>query len=90
MQRIIVIGAGRSTESLLKYLGENAERKNWHITIADKNKQLADSKAFNDRMTGIELDISGHEKLKKAIEGNSLVVSMLPAHLHGSVARECV
>jgi saccharopine dehydrogenase-like NADP-dependent oxidoreductase len=90
MQSILVIGAGRSTESLLNYLGRMAESKNWDISIADINGKLASSKAFKSRMQGFQLDISDSIQLKAAISGKQLVVSMLPAHLHGKVARECV
>lgn len=90
MKHILVIGAGRSTESLLRHLGHKAEERDWSITVADRDFQLAESKVFNSRMVAFELDISKTELLSSAIQGKDLVVSMLPAHLHGPVAKECV
>jgi len=90
MKSILIIGAGRSTESLVHHLGTKAEAMDWLIKIADKNVQLAESKVFNDRMSAIELDIFDRNQLSQLIKEQDLVVSMLPAHLHGSVAQECI
>ena len=35
MRHILVIGAGRSASSLIKYLLENSEKENLHVTIGD-------------------------------------------------------
>ena len=35
MKNILVIGAGRSAISLIKYLLNTAEQKSWHVIIAD-------------------------------------------------------
>ena len=35
MRNILVIGAGRSASSLIKYLLEKSEKEQLHITIAD-------------------------------------------------------
>ncbi len=91
MKRILLIGAGRSTYSLIKYIKENAERYDWYLTIADQYKVLADEKAaWHERFTSIELDIKNTEKRQRQIEQHDLVISMLPAHMHLDVARDCI
>ena len=41
MKRILVIGAGRSAITLIKYLFDNAEVNNWQVTVADFSEDLA-------------------------------------------------
>ena len=41
MRNILLIGAGRSTSSLIHYLLENSVKENWIITVGDYSKDLA-------------------------------------------------
>lgn len=41
MRHILVIGAGRSASSLIKYLLTNSEKERLHITIGDLSEELA-------------------------------------------------
>ena len=41
MNNILVIGAGRSAITLIKYLFDNAEVNNWFVTVADFSLDLA-------------------------------------------------
>ena len=49
MRHILVIGAGRSASSLIKYLLENSEKENLHITIGDLSEELAKQKTKNHK-----------------------------------------
>lgn len=44
MRKILVIGAGRSASSLIKYLLDKSTTENLFITIADLSLQLAQKK----------------------------------------------
>ena len=44
MKKILVIGAGRSSSSLIRYLTELLESNNWHLRIADRDLDLAKEK----------------------------------------------
>ena len=44
MRKILVIGAGRSTYSLIKYLLDNAESENWKVKVGDISIELAQQK----------------------------------------------
>ena len=44
MSKILIIGAGRSTSSLIDYLLKQSSNNNWHIIVADVSLELAKSK----------------------------------------------
>ncbi len=91
MKRILLIGAGRSSSSLISYLLEHAAQENWELTVADISKDNAAVK-LGGHASGraIALDIHNSVATTSEIEKADLVLSMLPAHMHISVARECV
>ena len=41
MRKILILGAGRSSFVLIKYLLEHAEQNNWFVRIADFSEDLA-------------------------------------------------
>ncbi|MCO6498845.1 MAG: saccharopine dehydrogenase NADP-binding domain-containing protein [Vicingus serpentipes] len=91
MKKLLVIGAGRSTSSLIQYLLFNAEIENWFITVADQSKELA-MEAINShtKAKAIAFDVNNEEERKRLIDENDIIISMLPAHMHISVAKDCV
>jgi saccharopine dehydrogenase-like NADP-dependent oxidoreductase len=91
MKNILVIGAGRSSTSLITYLLSNAEKENWKITVGDISLELVQQKIGNHKQAqAIVFDIHNDEQRKQEIQKADLVISMLPAFLHLSVARDCV
>ena len=44
MKKILVIGAGRSSTSLIKYLLDNSSKENWSVTVVDFDFDLAKKK----------------------------------------------
>lgn len=91
MTRILVIGAGRSAVSLIDYLVEQAPVLDWHITVADMDEQLAMSRTGGrERTKAIAFDIRNDDQRRSLIAECDFVVSMLPAIMHGEVARDCV
>lgn len=91
MRNILIIGAGRSASSLIRYLLEKSDIENLHLTIADLSLELARKKSDNHRnATPIVLDIRDKQQRMAAIENADLVISMLPAHMHIDVAKDCV
>jgi len=91
MRTILIIGAGRSASSLIQYLLNKSESEELHLIIGDLSFALAEKKT-NDHpnATPIALDIFDNEQRKNAIENADIVISMLPAHLHIEVARDCI
>lgn len=91
MKKILIIGAGRSASSLIKYLLDKSESENLELTIADLSVELAQKKTNNhSRAKAIALDIKNAENRAKAIQNADLVISMLPAFMHIEVAKDCI
>jgi saccharopine dehydrogenase-like NADP-dependent oxidoreductase len=91
MRKIILFGAGKSASSLIKYLLDKSENENLHLTIADLNLELAKKKINNHKnATAISIDIFNEKERRAQIENTDIVISMLPAHLHIEIAKDCV
>jgi len=91
MRRILVIGAGRSSSSLVKYFLEKSTTENLHITIADISLELAQQRVNNHQnAAAIEFDVFNDSQRKEEIQKADIVVSMLPARFHLEVARDCI
>ena len=91
MKKILIIGAGRSASSLIKYLLQKSETENLFITIGDLSEDLAKKKTNNHKNArAIAFDIFNEAQRKEEIQQSDIVVSMLPAHLHIEVAKDCV
>ncbi|GAB4377449.1 MAG: saccharopine dehydrogenase C-terminal domain-containing protein [Salibacteraceae bacterium] len=90
-RRILIIGAGLSTGVLVEYLNETAIKEDWEIRLGDKNFATAKNKAGGlERVTPFEMDVNDEIKRLNEISRADIVVSMLPAHMHLQVARECI
>ena len=91
MRTILIIGAGRSASSLIQYLLNKSVPENLHLVIGDLSLDLAQKKTNNHpNATAIALDIFDENQRKKAIQIADIIISMLPAHLHIEIAKDCV
>lgn len=91
MRNILIIGAGRSASSLIKYLLDKSDQENLHLTIGDLSQSLAQQKTNNHKnASAIALDIFDENQRKTEIQKADIVISMLPAHLHIEVAKDCI
>jgi len=91
MKRIFIIGAGRSTVSLIKYLLKHSETEQWKIVIGEMNTELALSKTQgHPNSEVIQFDVRDTDQLRREIAPSDVVISMLPAHMHVEVAKTCV
>jgi len=91
MTKILIIGAGRSTTSLIEYILQKSDVYRWKVTIADLDLHLAleKTKGYSNAMA-IKFNINDYEQRRLVIQNHDLVISMLPAALHGDVAKDCV
>ncbi|MDO6676300.1 saccharopine dehydrogenase C-terminal domain-containing protein [Tenacibaculum sp. 1_MG-2023] len=91
MRNILIIGAGRSSSSLIKYLLDKSSQEKLHITIGDVSLESAQSKVNNhSNATAIQLDVFNAEERSQAIQKADIVISMLPARFHIEVAKDCI
>ncbi len=90
-KNIFIIGAGRSTPSLIKYLVDCSIEENFKLKIGDKDFSFLPSElSKHDRVKTIFFDVCDVSQRELEIEKTDLVISMLPAHLHLKVAKDCV
>ncbi len=91
MKNILLIGAGRSTYSLIKYIAQHADQYQWKLSIADQQLELAEEKAgWHPNFSAHLLDVRDAEQRSNMIAAHDIVISMLPAHMHMEVARDCL
>ena len=91
MRTILIIGAGRSASSLIQYLLDKSEEEQLQLQIADLSLELAQKKTNNHpNATPLALDIHNQKQRAEAIQHADIVISMLPAHLHIEIAKDCV
>ncbi len=91
MRQILVIGSGKSTSYLIKYLLEKSITENLHITVGDLNIESAQKMIGNhDNASAITLDVFDAKSRESAIKNADIVISMLPARFHIEVAKDCV
>ena len=91
MRNILLIGAGRSATSLIKYLLDHSEKEELFITIGDIS--LENAQKFtqgHSRAKGIKLDVFDADQRSAAIKAADIVISMLPARFHIEAAKDCI
>ena len=88
---ILVLGAGRSSSTLISYLLDNASQGNWHVTVGDYHGDSAKERLGESKYgTTIHFDIRDVELCKEAISSSHVVISLLPADFHPQVGRLCL
>tara|TARA_B100000902_G_scaffold164152_1_gene159186 strand:+ start:53 stop:1375 length:1323 start_codon:yes stop_codon:yes gene_type:complete len=91
MKNILIIGAGRSAVSLIKYLLDYASENNCFITVADVSLELAKESIINyNNCLALSFNVKDKKQREEQISHADIVVSMLPAFMHIDVARDCV
>lgn len=91
MKTILVLGAGRSSSWLIRYLLEETQRHSWKLVVGDQDVQFAQQHIGSaQHAQAIAFDIKNAVASTQAIESVDVVVSLLPAHLHPLVAAICL
>jgi saccharopine dehydrogenase-like NADP-dependent oxidoreductase len=88
---ILIIGAGKSATVLIQYLQKKAVENDWYILLADGDATTAKNK-WNNAPNGsaLGIDIENAIDRQNLVQKAHIVVSMLPAHLHFLVAKDCL
>ncbi|AJH16459.1 saccharopine dehydrogenase family protein [Myroides profundi] len=90
-KEILIVGAGRSSSSLIKYLLDKSDSENLHLTIGDLSLESAQQKAMNHpNATAIAFDLFNETERQTLVQKADIVVSMLPAIHHLELAKDCV
>jgi len=91
MQNILILGAGLSASSCIKYLLDHSQEHQWKIVLGDINEKLARKKIANHpNGKAIRFDVVDDVQRDKLISEADLVISMLPARMHALVAESCL
>lgn len=91
MKHIVVFGAGLSSAVLIDYLAKHAEAQDWQVRVGDRDLQTAEGKTKGrSRTQAFQFDVRDEIQRLNEISKADLVISMLPAHMHVEVARECI
>jgi saccharopine dehydrogenase-like NADP-dependent oxidoreductase len=91
MKNILIIGAGKSSSALIKYLLDTSEEENLFLTIGDISTENAHKLINNHKnATAIILDVFDKKQREDQIQKADLVISMLPARFHADVAKDCI
>lgn len=91
MKRILVLGAGLSASSLLRYLLALIDKNEWELTIGNGEVDyLIDKYGNHPKVIIKRLNASDQEERFGLIRQKDLVISMLPASFHVAVAKDCI
>jgi len=91
MKNILILGAGRSSASLIAYLLRQSQQQGWEITVGDYSEANA-----RERVKGyanaraIAFDVANEAQKREEIAKADLVISMLPPAHHLTVAETCL
>ena len=91
MKSILILGAGLSASSLIRYFLENSSKNDWLIRIVDRDLELVKQK-INGHPNGTALSFNAldAEERRPEIKKSDIVISMLPARFHVDVAKDCI
>jgi saccharopine dehydrogenase (NADP+, L-glutamate forming) len=91
MKNILVVGAGRSSSSLIKYLLDRSNQYDWFVKVADKSLDLAKKKVANHpRAKAIKFDVMDDDQRNLLLKDADLVVSLLPETHHIHLVKQCI
>ncbi|WP_018629352.1 saccharopine dehydrogenase C-terminal domain-containing protein [Niabella aurantiaca] len=91
MKKILLFGAGKSATVLIGYLLRHARTENWTLTIADIDREPAQSKLNgHEQGKAVVVDLNDPQARKQLVEDADIVISMLPPSFHVRIAEDCV
>ena len=91
MKKILIFGAGKSSTCLIDYLVKTINEKQWSLVLCDSNLKLAEAKSGgSERTQAVSANVENDESRRQMVSSCDLVISMLPAHLHFLVAKDCL
>ena len=88
MKTIVVLGAGLSSSSLIRYLLEHAAEEDWKVVLGDISEELASRKIDNHpRGRAVKFDIEDRKQREDLLQQSDVVISLLPPLCHTMVAK---
>jgi saccharopine dehydrogenase (NADP+, L-glutamate forming) len=90
-KHILLFGAGKSATCLIQYLDRIVASRDWQLTVAETNLELAQSKlSGSPRSKAVPIRVEDDEQRDNLIRQADIVISLLPPALHYLVATSCL
>ena len=90
MRNILIVGAGKSSPYLIKYLIENSQEQNLFLHITDLKIDHLKAYSKNERCTVSTINILDDNQREEFIIKSDIIISMLPARFHIILAKSCL
>jgi saccharopine dehydrogenase (NAD+, L-glutamate forming) len=91
MKKILVIGAGKSASSLIRYLLKESNANNWQVRVGDVDEVTAKQKVGdNVNGEGFKFDVFDLDQVDEEVKKADIVISMLPWRFHIDVIKVCI
>jgi saccharopine dehydrogenase-like NADP-dependent oxidoreductase len=91
MYRILLLGAGRTAHFFINDIIESAANCNWHLKVGDFLQTSLESLPKNSsHFSKFLFDVKNGQQVEKEVREADLVVSLLPAQFHYTVASKCI
>tara|TARA_B100000073_G_scaffold280633_1_gene241275 strand:- start:627 stop:1955 length:1329 start_codon:yes stop_codon:yes gene_type:complete len=90
MRKILIVGAGKSSPYLIKYLLDKSQLEELLIHITDLDTNHLKKYQKYENCTVSPINISSEKERDKFILESDLVISMLPARFHIILAKSCL
>ena len=91
MKTILVLGAGLSASSMIRYLLNSSKQEGWSLRIVDRDLKRVEKlvQGFSEAKALSFNALDRNERIGE-IENADLVISMLPARFHVEIAQDCI
>ncbi len=90
MKKILILGAGRSSASLISYLLKQSQQQGWEVTVGDYSEENARERVKGYSARAIAFEATNEMLKREEVAKADLVISMLPPAHHLTVAETCV
>jgi hypothetical protein len=91
MKKILLLGAGLSDSTLIRYLLDHAQENDWKLRVGDISEESARKKiGVHKRGEAFAFDVNNGQQLDHEVKEADIVISLLPVKLHLPVAHSCI
>ena len=90
MRNILIVGAGKSSPYLIKYLLDKSQEQNLYLHITDITIDHLLHYKKNNKCIVSKINILDDNEREEYLLKNDIIISMLPARLHMILANSCL
>lgn len=89
--KVLLVGAGRSSSALIRFLADKVNQSGWRVTVSDASATLLDRQLqAYQQLNGEVLDWHPEKMPVRLLMDFDVVISLLPAELHVPLAKICL